>query len=62
VGADESPLGDTTEHSGAKRTEGKTGGRQDEDPAAAAHVARPGEAEGREQLDFDGPRSAADRS
>jgi hypothetical protein len=80
VGADESPLGDTTEHAGEQSTEGTTVGRQDADeaggtgrpvhagradgrdpgdPEKAAHVARPGEAEGREQLDFDGERPAA---
>jgi hypothetical protein len=38
---------------------GTTGAGDEADPDAAAHGARPGEGEGREQLDFDGERPAA---
>jgi hypothetical protein len=63
VGADESPLGDTTEHSDHERTEGAPvgpagAGRDEADPEAAAHVARPGEGEGHERLGFEGEQPA----
>jgi len=83
IGADDTPLGDTTEHAGQQSGEGTTVGQQDADeaggtgrpvtsgpaeatgpgqdpadPDAAAHVARPGEGEGHERLEFDGERPA----
>ena len=69
VGADGSPLGDTTEHAGEQTEHGTTrrdpeaGDRRAADPDGAAHVGRPGEGEGREQLEFDGerPRPAPER-
>lgn len=79
MGADETPLGDTTEHAGEQTEEGTTVGGQDadvsggtgrpvhsgsagtseagddrSDPDAAAHLARPGEGEGHEELEFEG--------
>jgi len=60
IGADEqTPLGDTPEHADAEpRGDGERRfGRPHEtssDPDEAAHVARPGEAEGSEELDFEG--------
>jgi hypothetical protein len=66
IGADESPLGDTTQHAGTQNREGETTDdpeqddfrRVDPDRAAdeAAHVARPGEGEGAEQISFEGVR------
>jgi hypothetical protein len=68
VGTDETPLGDTTEHAGEQTSEGTTPRGQDDrrfagrgrphetpsDPDEAAHVARPGEGEGAEHLEFEG--------
>jgi hypothetical protein len=81
MGADETPLGDTSQHAGHQTEAGTTTGGQDADekggtgepvqsgydgtsqpgsPArqddadASAHVARPGEGEGAEHLEFDG--------
>jgi hypothetical protein len=68
MGTDDTPLGDTTQHAGTQTSEGTTEGGQDDsgftgsgrphhtpsDPDAAAHVARPGEAEGAESLEFEG--------
>jgi hypothetical protein len=69
IGADdETPLGDTTQHAGEQTPEGTTARGQDDgrfsgrgrphetpsDPDDAAHVARPGEAEGAERLEFEG--------
>ena len=69
MGADDTPLGDTTEHAGEQTEHGTTasdpepGDRRGAGPDAAAHVGRPGEGEGRERLDFDGelPRPASER-
>jgi hypothetical protein len=65
VGADPSPLGDTTEHSDQKATEGTPVGppsasAEPPDPDTAAHVARPGEGEGAERLEFEGERPASE--
>ena len=70
IGADRTPLGDTTEHAGEQAESGATKsdpeqgpGRPSDDPDAAAHVARPGEGEGAERLEFEGeqPRPASER-
>ncbi len=69
MGADHTPLGDTAEHAGEQTEHGTTasdpeaGDRRDTGPDAAAHVGRPGEAEGRERLEFDGelPRPDSER-
>ena len=67
IGQDETPLGDTEEHAGEQTEHGTTaqdpeGTRFDrDDPDAAAHRARPGEGEGREQLEFDGERPRSER-
>jgi hypothetical protein len=67
IGQDETPLGDTTEHAGEQTEQGTTArdpeqGRFERDGAdGAAHVARPGEGEGRERLEFDGERPASER-
>jgi hypothetical protein len=67
IGADETPLGDTTEHAGTQSEGGTTVDdpeskpRAAPDPDAAAHVARPGEGEGRAELDFDGRQPASER-
>jgi hypothetical protein len=67
IGPDDTPLGDTREHAGEQSGSGATtadpesgGGRPPADADKAAHVARPGEGEGAEQLGFDGeqPRDA----
>ena len=79
IGADDTPLGDTSEHAGHQTGAGTTAGGQDAgeaggtgspvhsgyagtsapgesatDPEGAAHVARPGEGEGRKELEFEG--------
>jgi hypothetical protein len=65
---DETPLGDTTQHAGEQTPEGMTPRGQDDrrfagrgrphetpsDPDEAAHLARPGEGEGSEHLEFEG--------
>lgn len=63
IGADRTPLGDTTQHAGEQteggvtRSDPESGGRaRSSDPDAAAHVARPGEGEGAERLEFEGER------
>ena len=68
MGTDETPLGDTTQHAGEQTSEGTTPRGQDDgrfagrgrphetpdDPDAAAHLARPGEGEGSQTLEFEG--------
>jgi hypothetical protein len=70
IGADETPLGDTTEHAGEVSEGGETtadpeseSGRRSPDPDGAAHVARPGEGEGEVRLEFEGeqPRTDSER-
>jgi hypothetical protein len=71
IGADDTPLGDTTEHAGEQTESGVTasdpesGARsgRSTDPDAAAHVGRRGEGEGEERLEFEGeqPRPASER-
>jgi hypothetical protein len=67
IGADDAPLGDTTEHAGEQSAGSTTSdpesGAADRDPDEAAHVARPGEGEGAERLEFEGepPRAASER-
>ena len=62
IGGDESPLGDTTQHAGEQSEAGETTDdpEQDDfkrvDPDQAAHLARPGEGEGEEQIHFEGVR------
>jgi hypothetical protein len=53
IGADRTPLGDTSEHADAAPAAGK---RPAADPDAAAHVGRRGEGEGAERLEFEGRR------
>ncbi|HKH17579.1 MAG TPA: hypothetical protein VKA57_08650 [Solirubrobacteraceae bacterium] len=61
IGADNTPLGDTTQHAGEQTEGGVTtsdpesgAGARSADPDAAAHVRRPGEGEGAERLEFEG--------
>ena len=67
IGPDATPLGDTVEHAGEQTEEGTTARDPEEgraeraDPDAAAHVGRPGEAEGRERLEFEGERPRSER-
>jgi hypothetical protein len=69
IGQDPTPLGDTTEHAGRQTEHGTTredpeaAGRSGRDPGEAAHVARPGEGEGEERLNFEDerPRPASER-
>jgi hypothetical protein len=67
IGQDETPLGDTDEHAGEQSVHGTTARDPEEarfqrpDPDAAAHVARPGEGEGAERLEFEGERPAPGR-
>lgn len=56
IGADETPLGDTTQHAGEQTEGGVTrsdpesgAGDRSRDPDEAAHVARPGEARAKPQ-------------
>ena len=69
IGRDETPLGDTSQHAGEQTAEGTTPRGQDDrsagrgrphatpdDPDEAAHLARPGEGEGSEALEFEGRR------
>ena len=68
IGADRTPLGDTTQHAG-EQTEGGTTrsdpeegpGRRSADPDAAAHVGRPGPASDEERLGREQPRPASER-
>jgi hypothetical protein len=63
IGSDATPLGDTTEHAGEQSEEGTTredpeqGAADAVDPSRAAHVKRPGEAEGEERIDDERPAS-----
>jgi hypothetical protein len=67
IGEDETPLGDTREHAGAQTEHGTTADDPEQDrsgsgdPGQAAHVARPGEGEGRERLEFDDERPRSER-
>ena len=70
IGTDDTPLGDTSEHAGEVSESGETtedpesgAVRRAADPDASAHVARPGEGEGEERLEFEGeqPRRASER-
>ena len=67
IGRDETPLGDTTEHAGEQTEQGITARdpeqaeSQPADPSKAAHVARPGEGEGRERLEFDDEQPRSER-
>jgi hypothetical protein len=67
IGQDATPLGDTSEHAGTHSEQGATVEDPESqspartDPDEAAHVARPGEGEGREQLEFEGRRPASER-
>ena len=70
IGADDTPLGDTTEHAGEQTESGVTASDPESgaderppDPDAAAHSGRPGEGEGSQRLDFEGeqPRPASER-
>jgi len=70
IGADRTPLGDTTEHAGrqtdggATKSDAESGAAGERsDPDAAAHVRRPGEGEGAERIEFEGdqPRPASER-
>ena len=61
IGTDEStPLGDTTQHADERSAHDADErrfarpSRPSSDPDEAAHVARPGEGEGSEELDFEG--------
>jgi hypothetical protein len=67
AGQDGTPLGDTDEHAGEQSPHGTTardperGGFERTDPDDAAHVARPGEGEGAERLEFEGEQPAPHR-
>jgi hypothetical protein len=67
IGPDRTPLGDTTEHAGDQGADGatvddpETRGRGRTDPDGAAHVARPGEGEGQERLEFEREGPASER-
>lgn len=63
IGADdETPLGDTPEHTQERNSEATVVGRHEtDDPDAAAHRARPGEGEGDRQIRFDPERPASER-
>ena len=52
IGGDRTPLGDTSEHADHE----PAAGRRPADPDDAAHVGRRGEAEGAEELEFEGRR------
>jgi len=61
IGADEAPLGDTTQHAGEQNEDGATvrhpeagGAPQADEPGADAHLARPGEGEGHERIGSEG--------
>jgi hypothetical protein len=63
VGGDPTPLGDTTEHAGEQTEHGTTrhdpeeGADSGTDPGRSAHVAHPGEAEGKERFERERPAS-----
>lgn len=67
IGQDRTPLGDTSEHAGEQSDAGttvddpETHDARGTDPDAAAHLARPGEGEGTEQLEFEGRRPDSER-
>jgi hypothetical protein len=67
IGEDETPLGDTREHAGEQTEHGATADDPEQRPVGhddageAAHVARPGEGEGRERLEFDDERPRSER-
>jgi hypothetical protein len=67
IGQDETPLGDTAEHAGEQTEAGTTAGDPEQarferdDPGEAAHVARPGEGEGHERLEFEDERPSSER-
>jgi hypothetical protein len=67
IGQDETPLGDTAEHAGEQTEAGRTAGDPEQarferdDPGEAAHVARPGEGEGHERLEFEDERPRSER-
>ena len=51
---DETPLGDTPEHTDERTADARIVGRHEtDDPDDAAHRARPGEAEGEERIRFE---------
>jgi hypothetical protein len=59
---DETPLGDTPEHTEEGRREARVVGRDEtDDPDDAAHRARPGEAEGETRIDFEPERPQSQR-
>jgi hypothetical protein len=60
---DETPLGDTPEHTDERTGQTTVVGRHEtDDPDEAAHRARPGEAEGDAQIHFSPERPARERS
>lgn len=63
IGTDEgTPLGDTPEHADERTTPPTVVGRHEtDDPDDAAHLARPGEAEGETQIRFEPEQPAPDR-
>jgi hypothetical protein len=63
IGADEeTPLGDTPEHTDERTGSARIVGRHEtDDPDDAAHRARPGEAEGEERIRFEPERPASGR-
>jgi hypothetical protein len=64
IGTDDTPLGDTSEHADETAKDPQPSAvRHASDPDDSAHVARPGEGEGEERLEFEGeqPRSASER-
>jgi hypothetical protein len=61
IGTDETPLGDTSEHSDERSDPATLVGRHEtDDPDEAAHRARPGEAEGEERIRFEPEQPASD--
>ncbi len=59
---DATPLGDTPEHADERTDDATVVGRYEtDDPDAAAHRARPGEAEGEEQIRFAPEHPAPER-
>jgi hypothetical protein len=59
---DETPLGDTTEHGDERTADPQLVGRHETaDPDEAAHRARPGEAEGEEQVRFEPEQPSRER-
>jgi hypothetical protein len=64
IGSDETPLGDTAEHADERGDGDATtaAGTSPADTEGSAHIARPGEGEGAERLEFDDeqPRPGSD--